>query len=224
MKKAVCLLSGGLDSTTSLAIAQSEGYEVTALIFNYGQRHNKEIERAKDIANHYGVKYIIANIDLREWGGSALTDDIDVPEERKVNQMQEEIPITYVPGRNTIFLSFALSLAEVNEAEAIFTGMNYIDYSGYPDCRPEFIKAFNELIKVAVKATSQDNKSIEILAPLLYLGKRDIIQKGLELGVPYEKTWSCYNGLEEPCHKCDSCILREQGFKELGMEDPLCIK
>ncbi len=217
--RAVSLLSGGLDSTTALAIALSEGYEVYPLTIIYGQRHNKEIESAKKISQYYGLNLKIVYVDLRNIGGSALTDDIKVPE-NKIEEIGKEIPVTYVPARNTIFLSIALGYAEVINAEKIFIGVNALDYSGYPDCRPEYINEFNKLAKLATKA-GVEGKSIEIVAPLINMSKAEIIKKGMELNVPYHLTWSCYNGREKACGKCDSCLLRLKGFMEAGYEDPL---
>ena len=217
--KAVVLLSGGLDSATVLAIALSEGYDVHALSFDYGQRHNRELESAVKIAKYYNVPHKILKIDLRQIGGSALTDDIDVPE-REDAAVSDEIPITYVPARNTILLSYALAYAEVIDADAIFYGANAIDYSGYPDCRPEYIKAFEEVARLGTKR-GVEGKPIRILAPLVNLTKAEIIKKGMELGVPYHLTWSCYRGGEKACGRCDSCLLRLKGFMEAGYTDPL---
>ncbi|OYT60477.1 7-cyano-7-deazaguanine synthase QueC [Euryarchaeota archaeon ex4484_178] len=217
--RAVVLLSGGLDSSTVLAIALSQGYEVHALSFDYGQRHSKELESAKKIAEYYRVPHKIIKIDLRQIGGSALTDNIDVPE-RDVNEIEGEIPITYVPARNTILLSFALGYAEVIDADAIFYGANAIDYSGYPDCRPEYVEAFEKCANLGTKR-GVEGKSIRIIAPIIHMSKAEIIKKGMELGVPYELTWSCYRGGERACGKCDSCLLRLKGFMEAGYEDPL---
>lgn len=221
-KKAVVLLSGGLDSTTVLAIAKSEGYTIYALTFSYGQRHSQEIEQAKKIAQIFQVQdHKIIHIDLGLFGGSSLTDHtIAVHKDRTLSEMEKEIPNTYVPARNTIFLSYALAYAEVVDAEAIFIGVNALDYSGYPDCRPEYIEAFNRLIALATKKTTQ-GKSITIKTPIIQMTKSQIIQKGLALGVDYSITHSCYdpqNGLA--CGKCDSCILRKKGFEEAGVSDP----
>ena len=217
--RAVALLSGGLDSSTVLAMALHEGYEVHALSFDYGQRHSRELESAKKIAKYYGVPHKIIKIDLRQIGGSALTDDIDVPE-RNVEEIKDEIPITYVPARNTILLSFALAYAEVIEADAIFYGANAIDYSGYPDCRPEYVDAFEKCANLGTKRGAE-GKPIRIIAPIIHMSKAEIIKKGMELGVPYELTWSCYRGGEKACGRCDSCLLRLKGFMEAGYEDPL---
>jgi len=222
-KKAIVLLSGGLDSSTVLAIAASE-HEIYALTFDYGQRHKFEIDAAKIIAKDYNVKeHRVANVDLRLFGGSALTDNIDVPESRKIKEIEKGIPITYVPARNTIFLSFALAWAEVISATTIFIGVNAIDYSGYPDCRPEFIDAFQKLAQVSTRLGSQENQIISIQAPLLLLKKSEIILKGTEMGVDYSKTITCYNpdNNKKSCGVCDACILRLRGFKEAGIVDPV---
>jgi len=219
-EKAVILVSGGLDSATALAIAASDGYECYAMSFSYGQRHNIEIEAAKKICERYSVKeHIIAEIDLAKWGGSALTSDrIKVPD---YDENNDKIPPTYVPARNTIFLSFAVGWAEVIEARHIFIGVNSLDYSGYPDCRPEFIKAFEEAARLGTKAADEGWR-FEIHAPLQYMNKAEIIRRGLELGVDYSLTHSCYNPDNNgiPCGKCDSCSLRSKGFKEAGVTDP----
>ena len=217
--RCVVLLSGGLDSSTTLAMAVEEGCEVYALSFDYGQRHSRELESAKKIAEYYGVKHKIIKIDLRSIGGSALTDDIDVPQ-RNVENIKEEIPVTYVPARNTILLSYALAYAEVVDADRIYYGANAIDYSGYPDCRPEYVRAFQNVANLGTKR-GVEGKPIEIVAPLINMSKADIIRKGMELGVPYELTWSCYRGGEKACGRCDSCLLRLKGFMEAGYEDPL---
>ena len=211
MKKAVCLLSGGLDSTTSLAIAQHEGFEVYALSFRYGQRHSVELEKAKVFALQRKVtRHIIIDMDMRSFGGSALTADIAVPKGHQVEDISAEIPITYVPARNTIFLSFALAWAEVLGAEDIFVGVNAMDYSGYPDCRPEYIASFETMANLATKAGVQGRQHLKIRAPLIEMTKADIIRKGLELGVDFSETTSCYDPTPEaaPCGQCDSCLLR----------------
>ena len=222
MKKAVVLLSGGLDSSTCMAIAKDEGYELYALSFDYGQRHSRELESAKAIAEHFGAKeHKILRIDLRQIGGSALTDDsIDVPENRDEEHMADEIPVTYVPARNTILLSFALAYAEVIGADAIYIGANALDYSGYPDCRPEYYRAFEEVARLGTKR-GVEGKPIEIKYPLINMTKAEIIRTGMRLGVPYELTWSCYKGGEKACGVCDSCKLRIKGFKEAGYKDPI---
>ncbi len=222
MKKAVVLLSGGLDSSTCMAIAKHEGYELYALSFDYGQRHKKEMESAKEIARYFGAKeHKIMKIDLRQIGGSALTDDsIPVPENRDEEHMADEIPPTYVPARNTILLSFALAYAEVIDADAIYIGANALDYSGYPDCRPEYYKAFEKVARLGTKR-GVEGKPIEIKYPLINMTKAEIIKTGMKLGVPYELTWSCYKGGEKACGVCDSCKLRIKGFKEAGYRDPI---
>ena len=225
--KAVVLLSGGLDSTTILAIAKREGFDLFALTFDYGQRHHVELDRARDIAKHFGaVDHQIIKIDLRQFGGSALTDSIEVPTGRDQEEMVSSIPVTYVPARNTIFLSFCLAYAEIKEASDIFIGVNAIDYSGYPDCRPEFITAFETLANLATKAGVEGKSKIKIHTPLIELSKAKIIQKGLELGVDYAMTHSCYNPGEEgkSCGVCDSCQLRLKGFQEAGVEAPIIYK
>ncbi len=220
--KAVVLLSGGLDSTTALAIAHQAGFELHALSFDYGQRHQREVEAAEAIARYYHVQtQKTITIDLRAFGGSALTADFDVPHARSLEKMSQEIPITYVPARNTIFLSFALAYAEVTGANDIYLGINAIDYSGYPDCRPEYLEAYERMANLATKATTQDGRRFHIHAPLLYMNKADIIRRGVELGVPYELTWSCYEGGELACGTCDSCLLRLNGFAEAGLQDPI---
>jgi 7-cyano-7-deazaguanine synthase len=223
-KNAVVLLSGGLDSATVLAIARSEGYELYALSFSYGQRHIFELEAARRVAASIGVAaHRIAQIDLRVFGGSALTGDIDVPKGRSTDEMAHGIPITYVPARNTIFLSFALAWAEVLGSSDIFLGVNALDYSGYPDCRPEFIAAFEKLANLATKAGVEGRQTLSIHTPLISLTKAEIVRKGIELGVDYGLTSSCYDPSPagEPCGQCDSCLLRRKGFKENGIEDPL---
>ena len=220
MKKAVVLYSGGLDSTTCMAIAKDQGFEPYALSFAYGQRHTIELDKAREYAPLIGaVDHMVIDIDLRKMGGSALTDDIDVP---KDGVAEGEIPITYVPARNTIFLSFALGWAEVLGASDIFIGVNALDYSGYPDCRPEFIQAFTQLANVATKAGVEGNP-YKIQAPLLNLTKGEIIQQGLALGVDYSYTLSCYDPTPAgaSCGSCDSCRLRLQGFDAAGVSDPV---
>ncbi len=224
MKKAVCLLSGGLDSTTSLAIAQAEGFEAYALSFRYGQRHSIELEKAKTFATARNVaRHIIIDMDMRSFGGSALTADIDVPKGHSVEDISSGIPITYVPARNTIFLSFALGWAEVLGAEDIFVGVNAMDYSGYPDCRPEYIASFETMANLATKAGVEGRQKLNIRAPLMHMTKADIVRKGLELGVDFSETTSCYDPLPNgaPCRQCDSCLLRAKGFAEVGVADPL---
>ncbi len=247
-KTAVVLLSGGIDSSTAAAIAKSEGYdELYALSFDYSQRHKLELESAKKVAESLGAKkHLIIKFDLREIGGSALTSEIEVPKKevnKRIRSLEDEknnetkgfltshplnlsssgIPVTYVPARNTIFLSFALGWAEVLEAADIFIGANAIDYSGYPDCRPEYLKAFEEMANLATKASVEGRIRFKINAPLLYMTKGEIIRKGSEIGFDYSLTWSCYDPQpdKKPCGKCDSCLFRAKGFKEAGINDPL---
>jgi queuosine biosynthesis protein QueC len=224
MRPAVLLLSGGLDSTTMLALAVQQGFDVHAMTFRYGQRHASEIDAARRVARTYGVRdHVVADIDLRTFGGSALTADIDVPKDRTDAAISHGIPITYVPARNTIFLSFALAWAEVLGAQDIFIGVNALDYSGYPDCRPEFIEAFQHLANLATKAGVEGNARFTIHAPLLELTKADIIRLGITLGVDYSLTLSCYDPSPEgeACGECDSCQLRQRGFEQAGFEDPI---
>ena len=216
------MLSGGLDSATALAIARADGYEAYALTFDYGQRHVVELAAAKRVAKAMGVeRHIVIPLDLREFGGSALTDDINVPKGRGESEMACEIPITYVPARNTVFLSIALAWAEVLAAKDIFIGVNAIDYSGYPDCRPEFIGAFEHLANLATKAGIEGSK-FKIRTPLINMSKADIIRKGMELGVDYSLTHSCYDpdAVGLACARCDSCLIRAKAFSELGLQDP----
>ena len=221
-KKAVCLLSGGIDSCVSAFIAKKKGYELYALSFNYKQKHKKEIDSAKKIGFDLSVKnHIIFNLDLDKFGKSSLTDLNLIPEkDHDLKHIGKTIPSTYVPARNTIFLSIALAYAESIDADAIFIGVTSTDYSGYPDCRPEFINAFQKLADLATKKGVEEKK-IMIKAPLLKLSKSEIIKKGIELDAPLEKTWSCYLGRDLACGRCDSCLLRLKGFKDLGMTDPL---
>jgi 7-cyano-7-deazaguanine synthase len=223
-KTAVVLLSGGLDSATVLAIARSQGYRVNALSFAYGQRHSWEVEAARRVATAGGAaQHRIATIDLRVFGGSALTDEIAVPKGRDAEQMSHGIPVTYVPARNTIFLSFALAWAEVLASSDIFIGVNALDYSGYPDCRPEFIRAFEQMANLATKAGVEGGQNLRIHAPLMAMTKAEIIRAGLNLGVDYALTSSCYDPAADgtPCGECDSCFLRRKGFAENGIPDPL---
>ncbi len=249
MKRAVVLLSGGIDSTVTLAVAKREGFEVYAVSFNYGQRHNIELILAGQSSAYFTVqKHLTIKFDLREIGGSALTSDIEVPKDRFQNT--EQIPITYVPARNTIFLSFALAFAESINAGDIFLGANVVDYGGYPDCRPEFIKAFEDMANLATKASVEGRARFRVHAPLINLTKSEIIKKGAGLGVDFSLTWSCYdpqkgrNALSVtrsrskkktrqssrvphhgyvPCMRCDSCLLRAKGFREAGIKDPLTL-
>ncbi len=259
MKRAVVLLSGGIDSTTTLAIAKAEGYEIYALSFDYGQRHKIELESARRIAESFDVKkHLFINFNLRDIGGSALTSEIEVPKKsgeakkRGSGEENKAIPVTYVPARNTIFLSFALGWAEALGSADIFIGANAVDYSGYPDCRPEFIKSFEDMANLATKASVEGERRFKIHAPLINLTKGEIIRRGIELGVDYSLTWSCYDpqkisekakkrGSEKgekslrtsslahflaqfvPCMRCDSCVLRAKGFREVGKKDPLSV-
>jgi 7-cyano-7-deazaguanine synthase len=223
MQKAVVLLSGGLDSATALAIAKDEGFEPYALSFSYGQRHSRELECAAAVARSLGAAdHRVAKIDLRLFGGSALTDDIDVPK-RKLEEIGGGIPITYVPARNTIFLSFALAWAEVLGSSDVYIGVNALDYSGYPDCRPEYIAAFERMANLATKAGVEGRMRLTIQTPLMALTKGQIIRRGLELGVDYSLTSSCYDPSPEgeACGGCDSCRLRLKGFAEAGVPDPI---
>lgn len=223
-KKAVVLLSGGLDSTTALAIAKAESYALYAMSFRYGQRHSIELESARRIAEAMNVaRHLVVDIDLRAIGGSALTDEIAVPKERSGEEMNSGIPVTYVPARNTIFLSFALAWAEVLESEDIFIGVNALDYSGYPDCRPEYIEAFERMANLATKAGIEGRQRLRIHTPLIAMTKAEIIKTGLKLGVDYSLTHSCYDPMPEglACGKCDSCLLRLKGFNEAEASDPL---
>ena len=218
--KSVCLLSGGLDSSTCLGVARRDGFECYALSFDYGQRHRIELEAAARVARHFGAKeHCVARIDLRAFGGSALTADIEVPKD----SLAPGIPITYVPARNTVFLSFALAWAEVLEASDIFIGVNAIDYSGYPDCRPEFIAAFEHMANLATKAGVEGRTKLHIHAPLAHLNKAGIVKLAAEVGVDFALTHSCYDPDQEgrPCGHCDSCLLRLKGFAEAGLRDPL---
>lgn len=219
----VLLLSGGLDSTTLLALARSRGYDVHAMTFRYGQRHVPEIAAARRVATQYAARdHVVVDIDLRTFGGSALTADIEVPKDRSASAIRDGIPITYVPARNTIFLSFALAWAEVLGASDIFIGVNALDYSGYPDCRPEYVAAFERMANLATRGAVEGTAPIRIQAPLLDLTKRQIVELGRSLGVDYALTLSCYdpgsNG--EACGRCDACALRLKGFADAGLEDP----
>ena len=224
MKKAVILLSGGLDSATTLAIAQNDGFTPYGLTFSYGQRHQFEIGASQKIAEACNLTdHIITEIDLRAFGGSALTDDIDVPKDRSESTMSGSIPVTYVPARNTIFLSFALAWAEVLQSNDIFLGVNSMDYSGYPDCRPEYIQSFQSMANLATKAGVDGAQSITIHTPLISMTKGEIISKGLALGVDYSLTHSCYDPDKagNACGRCDSCSIRLKGFQEAGTADPI---
>jgi 7-cyano-7-deazaguanine synthase len=223
-RRAVVLLSGGLDSTTTLAIAKSEGFQPYAMSFRYGQRHQFEIQAAQRIAKCMGVvEHVIVDIDLRVFGGSALTSDIPVPKGRSVGEMSKGIPVTYVPARNTIFLSFALAWAEVLASSDVFIGVNAVDYSGYPDCRPEYIKAYQEMANLATKAGIEGRQKLSIHTPLIQLTKGQIIGCGLKLGVDYSLTNTCYEPTQEgvACGNCDACIIRLKGFAENGISDPV---
>jgi len=229
--RAVVLLSGGLDSATTLAAAKAEGHKVYAMSFNYNQRHSIELDCARRIASSLAVdKHMTVGFDLRGIGGSALTSEQEVPKSSAAPQHQSQgIPVTYVPARNTIFLSFALAWAEVLKAEDIFIGANAVDYSGYPDCRPEYLEAFENMANLATKESVEGKMRFRIRAPLLHMKKSDIIKKGVELGLDYSLTWSCYDpqpgqGPDAgfvPCGACDSCVLRAKGFSEAGLSDPL---
>jgi 7-cyano-7-deazaguanine synthase len=220
---AVVLLSGGLDSTTVLAIARAEGYVPYALSFRYGQRHSIEVQAAKRVAEALGVaRHLVAEIDLRVFGGSALTDEISVPHHDSAEDLTDDIPVTYVPARNTIFLSYALAWAEVLGSSDVFIGVNALDYSGYPDCRPEYIRAYEQMANLATKAGVEGRQHLRIHSPLIELTKAQIIERGLALGVDYSLTHSCYDPDPDgrACGTCDSCLLRRRGFAEVGLEDP----
>jgi 7-cyano-7-deazaguanine synthase len=221
--KSVVLSSGGVDSTTVMAIVKAEGYEIYSLTFRYGQRHGVEVEAAEKVAAFFGArKHLVLDIDLRIIGASALTDEIEVPKGRDERSMNTGIPVTYVPARNTIFLSYALAWAEVLGASDIFIGVNAVDYSGYPDCRPEYIAAFENMANLATKAGIQGQTRIRIKTPLIHMSKADIIRRGTEMGVDFSITHSCYDPSADgkACGLCDSCLLRKRGFREAGIEDP----
>lgn len=223
MEKAVCLLSGGLDSATCLALARREGYECYALSFDYGQRHKIELAAAARVANALGAeRHLVAKIGLDAFGGSALTSPIEVPKGRSAGEMGAGIPVTYVPARNTIFLSFALAWAEVLGSSHIFIGVNALDYSGYPDCRPEFIEAYERMANLATKAGVEGRTQVEIHTPLLHLSKAEIVKLGQELGLDFGLTFSCYDPAPDGavCGQCDACLLRRKGFEEADVEDP----
>jgi 7-cyano-7-deazaguanine synthase len=225
MKPAVVLLSGGLDSATTLAIARSQGYETYALSFAYGQRHSRELDSVSRVAAALGAKNrLVLTLDLRAIGGSALTGDLAVPKSRTAGEIAVGIPVTYVPARNTIFLAHALAWAEVLGAEDVFIGANVVDYSGYPDCRPEYLQAFERLADLATKAGVEGKSRFRIHAPLIRMTKAEIIRTGHALGVDFSLTWSCYEPTADgrPCGLCDSCTLRKKGFAEAGLTDPLC--
>ena len=225
--KSVVLLSGGIDSATMLAIAQNMGFDIYALSFRYGQRHVVELEAAMRIARSYKVaEHLIIDIDLRKIGGSALTAHIAVPKSRSTEQMGKDIPVTYVPARNTIFLSYALAWAEVIGAVDIFIGVNALDYSGYPDCRPEYIASYEKMANLATKAGVEGGQKLKIHTPLIQMSKSQIIQKGIELEVDYSLTHSCYDpsASGEACGECDSCLLRLKGFRDAGVKDPVRYK
>lgn len=214
--KGLVVLSGGLDSTTCMAIARSENDGLIAISFDYGQRHRKELENAVLVANHYSADHLVIAFDARQWGGSALTDDTELPKGREID---ESIPVTYVPARNTIFLSFALAVAEARGADSVYIGVNALDYSGYPDCRPEYIDAYQAMANLAQKRAVEGHP-IKIKAPLIDMDKSQIIQQAMTLAAPLELSWSCYDGGVVPCGECDSCVLRAKGFAEAGMADP----
>lgn len=223
MDKAIVLTSGGLDSTTAMAMAMDGGFEVYSLSFDYGQRHRYELEAARRVADNLNAKqHLVMSLDLRAIGGSALTDDIDVPKMRSHEEMGDAIPVTYVPARNTVFLSYALAWAEVIRAAHIFIGVNAVDYSGYPDCRPQYIEAYEKMANLATKASVEDGHRIHIHTPLITMTKAQIIQTGIRLGVDYAMTHSCYDPATDggACGQCDSCILRRKGFEDAGVSDP----
>ena len=219
---AIVLLSGGLDSATCLAIASESGYDVVALSFRYGQRHLVELTAAAALAERAGVEHVVVDVDLSAFGGSALTTEVPVPKHDAVADLDADIPVTYVPARNTVFLSLALALAEVRGADDLFIGVNAVDYSGYPDCRPEFIAAFERLANVATRAAVADGRRLRVHTPLIALTKADIIRRGVELGVDYAATITCYDpGTDgSACGHCDACLLRRQGFVDAGVPDP----
>jgi 7-cyano-7-deazaguanine synthase len=224
IKKAVVLLSGGVDSSTAAALAKKDGFQIHALSFRYGQRHEREIEAAKRVAAFLRAEnHLVIDFNLRAIGGSALTDEIEVPKRRSTKEISQGIPVTYVPARNTIFLSFSLALAEKIDSEDIFFGANQLDYSGYPDCREEYIRAFERMANLATKTGVEGKTKSKIHAPLIRMTKAEIIRKGLGLGLDYSLTWSCYDPTPEglACGLCDSCQLRVKGFKEAGLEDPI---
>jgi 7-cyano-7-deazaguanine synthase len=223
VRNAVVLLSGGIDSATTLALAISDGFSVSALSFDYGQRHKTELVAAREVARKAGVRdHVIVKIDLRAFGNSALTDDIDVPTDRSVEEMSQRIPVTYVPARNTIFLSYALALAEVRQADDVFIGVNALDFSGYPDCRPEYIAAFQAMARLSTARSVSGDHVVNIHTPLIHKTKAEIIEIGLNLNVDFSETISCYQVAEDgrSCGHCDACILRRQGFEQNRFPDP----
>jgi 7-cyano-7-deazaguanine synthase len=221
--KSIVLVSGGLDSTTVLALVLSQGEEVLALSFDYGQRHRIEVESAKKVTKHYAVPHKIIQLDLRQIGGSALTAEIEVPKDRSLADMSQAVPVTYVPGRNTIFLSYAMAVAEMISSSEIYIGANVLDYSGYPDCRPEYLKAFETLANLALATIENKRAPLEIRAPLLRMSKGEIVNMGKKLKIPFHLTHSCYDPSPggESCGRCDSCLLRKKGFLEAGISDPI---
>jgi 7-cyano-7-deazaguanine synthase len=222
-RKAIVLSSGGIDSTTAMAIARHEGYEIYSLTFDYGQRHRIEVDAARRVAGALGAKeHLVIHTELAKIGGSALTADIEVPKGRTGDEMRQSIPVTYVPARNTLFLSYALAWAEVLGASDIFIGVNAIDYSGYPDCRPEYIEAFERMANLATRAAVEGKTHLRIRTPLIDLTKAEIIKKGISLGVDYSLTHSCYDPSEDgaACGECDSCLMRRKGFRDAGVPDP----
>lgn len=219
--RAVCLISGGIDSCVTAFIAEKDGYDVYALSFDYGQRHGKETEYAREIASAVKARdHVVFKVDLHQFGGSSLLEASSAVPGHDVEEIGRSIPSTYVPARNTVFLSIGLAYAEVVDASTVFIGANAVDYAGYPDCRPEYIEAFQKMADLATRQ-GVEGRSIEIKTPLLFLTKAEIIKKGLELGAPLSKTWSCYQGGERACGRCDSCLLRLKGFKEAGVKDPI---
>ncbi len=222
MPKAVVLLSGGLDSSTVLAMALKRGYEVVALTFDYGQRHSRELDSARKVALHYRIqRHVVMSLDLGRFAGSSLTDmSTEVPQGRTRSEIDSGIPSTYVPGRNLVFLSVSSSLAESIGAEAVFIAVNSVDFSGYPDCTPEFVEAFQHALDIGTKA-GRSGKAVKVLAPIIGFSKRQILEEAVRLRVPIELTWSCYRGGPKACGRCDSCVLRLQGFADAGLEDPI---
>ena len=218
-RRSVVILSGGLDSTTCAGVAAGTGSELVCLTFDYGQRHRRELGSAARVADFYGAEHLTVAFDSRQWGGSALTADIELPKGREID---ESIPVTYVPARNTIFLSVALAVAEARDADNVYMGVNALDYSGYPDCRPEYIAAFQTMANLAMKR-AVEGRPVEILTPLVDFTKADVVRLGVEVGAPLELSWSCYDGGATPCGECDSCVLRAKGFAEAGLADPALI-